>query len=92
MKSSPTMLKQTAMILAVIMFIAAFLAGVGFTVYRTGATGTGALAGKQEIDNTKKEKMLKAEVQRNPNNTTAWIQLGHVYFDTESICQRHWRL
>jgi cytochrome c-type biogenesis protein CcmH/NrfG len=71
------------MLLSVITFIAGFLAGVVFTVYGAGASGTGALAGKQEIDSTKKEKMLTAEVQRNPNNTTAWIQLGHVYFDTD---------
>lgn len=29
-----------------------------------------------------KAKVLVAEVTNNPENTAAWIQLGHVYFDT----------
>lgn len=78
----PTMMKQPAILLAIVAFAAGFFAGVVFTVYKTKSSNISVSAERQEIDYEKKEKMLTALVQRDPENTAAWIQLGHVYFDT----------
>jgi cytochrome c-type biogenesis protein CcmH/NrfG len=77
----PIMMKPPSILLAVVVFAAGFFAGVGITVYKTRSSNISVSAEKQEIDYAKKERMLTAEVQRDPENTVAWIQLGHVYFD-----------
>jgi cytochrome c-type biogenesis protein CcmH/NrfG len=79
------MLKQSAIILAVVTFAAGFFSGVGFTIYKTGSSFSESSSESQNLADIKKEKMLKAEVQRNPGNTEAWIQLGHVYFDKDQF-------
>jgi cytochrome c-type biogenesis protein CcmH/NrfG len=82
-KNTPTMLKKSAMILAATTFVVGFFTGVGFTVYKTGST-TGITSNQgQDIDYDQRAKMLEAEVAKNQRNTAAWIQLGHVYFDTD---------
>ena len=78
----PIMMKQSAILIAIVAFAAGFFAGVGFTVYKNKSANISVSAKGQEIDYEKKEKMLTAEVQRDPGDTAAWIQLGHVYFDT----------
>ena len=78
----PIMMKQSSILIAIVAFAAGFFAGVGFTVYKNKSANISVSAKGQEIDYEKKEKMLTAEVQRDPGDTAAWIQLGHVYFDT----------
>jgi len=80
--------KQTFYITILIVFIAGFLSGVTFTIFKMGdgaavvstpGAQQGAPAGReaQAILN------LEAEVTQNPENYNAWTQLGHLYFDSD---------
>ena len=82
-KNTPTMAKQTAMIVASVTFVLGFIVGAGFAVYKTNSTSDGASNSSTAIDYAQKAKALEAEVINNPENMEAWIQLGHVYFDTD---------
>ena len=84
-KNVPTMAKQTAMIIAAIAFVLGFFAGIGFEVFKTNSAPGVASNSSTGIDYAQKAKVLEAEVINNPENMEAWIQLGHVYFDTEKF-------
>jgi cytochrome c-type biogenesis protein CcmH/NrfG len=86
-KNTPTMAKKTAIALAVVTFVLGFFAGVGFAVYKSNSTSDGASNSNIAMDNAQKAKTLEDEVTNNPENTEAWIQLGHVYFDTAKYDQ-----
>jgi len=77
-----TMARRSAMIIAAATFLMGFLAGAGFAIYNSGPSPGGASTASTGIDYAARAKMLETEVARNPQNTQAWIQLGHVYFDT----------
>ena len=77
------MLKKAAMIFAACTFAFGFFAGVGFTVYKTNSVPSNTADKGQEIDYTQRAELLEAEVMKNQGNTATWIQLGHVYFDTD---------
>jgi cytochrome c-type biogenesis protein CcmH/NrfG len=81
-KDAPTITKKTAMTLAAVTFVLGFFAGVGFAVYKSNLTSGVASNSSTAMDYAQKAKALEAEVINNPENTEAWIQLGHVYFDT----------
>jgi cytochrome c-type biogenesis protein CcmH/NrfG len=82
-KDPSLMLKQTAMLFVICAFVLGFLAGAVFTVYKTNSTSSTTSDNGQEVDYAQREKLLEAEVMKNQGNTAAWIQLGHVYFDTD---------
>ena len=82
-----TVSKQTLYLTIFVVFIAGFLSGVGFSVYRTGGTTDvpGQGPGSQSNMNRQEAQAiasLEAEVTQNPENYNAWIQLGHLYFDS----------
>jgi cytochrome c-type biogenesis protein CcmH/NrfG len=81
-KKASTMAKQSAAIMAVVAFALGFIAGAAFAIYKMDSTPPGAANVAAAIDYEKKAKALAARVQNNPDNVQAWIQLGHVYFDT----------
>lgn len=83
----PKQNKQNYLITYFTIFIFGFLAGVGFTVYKTAGTSSETVtAGNQQI-NTEDEETHKAilslegEVTTNPDNFQAWKQLGNLYYD-----------
>jgi cytochrome c-type biogenesis protein CcmH/NrfG len=78
-----TMANTTAAILATILFIMGFFAGVGFTVYKTKSPTGNVAVDNQTINYEQRAKMLKITLEKGPGNTKAWIQLGHVYFDSD---------
>ena len=86
-KAVPTMAKQTAMIIAAISFLIGFFAGVGFAVYKANPDPVVSSSSNTEINYSQMAKDLVSEVLDNPQNTKAWIQLGHVYFDTHKYDQ-----
>jgi len=71
----------------VVIFICGFIAGVAFTIYRGGSTGSespAATAAQQQTDDFHQAILnLEAEVTSNPNNSQAWTKLGNLYFDTD---------
>lgn len=83
LKNVPTVAKRTAMIIAAITFVLGFFAGVGFAVFKTNSAPGVASNSSTAFDYAQKAKALENEVINNPQNTKAWIQLGHVYFDTK---------
>ena len=87
LKNVPTMAKQTAMILAAITFAFGFLAGAGFMFFKTDSAPSVVSNSVTAVDPAQRAKALETEVMINPQNTNAWIQLGHVYFDTDNYGQ-----
>ena len=82
-----TVSKQTLYLTIFIVFIAGFLSGVAFSVYKTGNTSQGPQQAQGEKNNINRQEAqaiasLEAEVTSNPENYNAWIQLGHLYFDS----------
>lgn len=77
--------KDSLYIFVVLSFIAGFLCGAAFAVYKLSPgdegqektqTSNGSTQESQAIAN------LEAEVTRNPEKFQAWTQLGNLYFDT----------
>ena len=66
------------------MFVLGFFTGICVAVYQTGTFSTTASKpANTDIDYTQRAETLKQEVAQNPGNTSAWIQLGHIYFDMD---------
>jgi cytochrome c-type biogenesis protein CcmH/NrfG len=90
--------KTEILILAVLIaLVVGFVGGVFFGIYRSPSitpspTGTGGMPppGQQQASGSlpltpqKRAEIegLKAMAQKTPDNPEAWIQLGHIYFDT----------
>jgi cytochrome c-type biogenesis protein CcmH/NrfG len=87
-QDSATIGKQSFYLTIFLVFIAGFLAGVVFTVYRTGdtpAVSPGITQSQQALPQQQADAILhlEAEVTAHPDNVDAWTQLGHLYFDTD---------
>ena len=83
LKNAPTMAKRSAMIMAAVTFFFGFFAGAAFEFFKTDSAPGIASNSGTAIDFAQKVNALEAEVINHPQNTNAWIQLGHVYFDTK---------
>jgi cytochrome c-type biogenesis protein CcmH/NrfG len=84
-KNQATVSKQTLYLTTLIVFIAGFLAGVAFTVFKTGGNQPGQSISQQSGQAAQEAQAilnLEAEVTANPENFNAWTQLGHLYFDS----------
>jgi cytochrome c-type biogenesis protein CcmH/NrfG len=80
--------QHKTIIIAVAMFVLGFFSGICVAVYKTGTVST--TASKQTItdmDYAQRAKVLRQEVAQNPGNTSAWVQLGHTYFDMNKHTQ-----
>ncbi len=66
-------------------FLFGFISGVGIAVYKMqpqeGAQTTATPQG-QGVDHDVLHK-LEAQVEKNPGDYQAWVQLGHLYFDSD---------
>jgi len=83
----PTMAKNSVMLIAAVTFVLGFLAGVGFTIYKTKSAPQVTAGDNQGADLMQRTKALEAEVKQNPQNLQAWIQLGHAYYDSDQYGQ-----
>ena len=81
------MAKRSATIIAAITFVVGFFAGAGFMFFKTDPAPEVASSSSTAIDYAQKARELEVEVINTPQNTNAWIQLGHVYFDTNKYDQ-----
>lgn len=84
--SKPDQKNQIPVVTYFVIFILGFLTGVGFTVYKTSGTGSGAPAANSQQstqdDETHKVILeLEAEVTANPDNSQSWKKLGDLYYD-----------
>jgi cytochrome c-type biogenesis protein CcmH/NrfG len=87
--------KQTLIISTVVGLALGFLGGVVFTIYKSPPPRSFTAAPQSQGqprpvpsegrgDLAAQIPGLIAETARDPNNVTAWIQLGNIYFDTDS--------
>jgi cytochrome c-type biogenesis protein CcmH/NrfG len=77
---------QTAVIYVCLALAVGFVAGIALTIYKLDGNQSFTHQHPQQNQQANKDGMLAAledEVQRNPANTGAWIQLGHMYFDRD---------
>ena len=74
-----------------IIFLVGFVAGIGFAVYKLDSGGSGqqvATNGQQEGQAAQMASAitnLEAAVTAKPDDFQSWVQLGHLYFDTEQF-------
>ena len=70
------------------MFVLGFFTGICVAVYQTGNfSTTTSKPANTDNDNRKRAETLKQKVADDPGNTSAWIQLGHTYFDMNKYDQ-----
>lgn len=92
MKNSGKTVKQENVLIAVfIALVVGFILGVVFAVYKLDSSSTPDRRGSQVVDQKQNNlateqaeaiAKLQKDVKSNPKNIQAWIQLGHLYFDT----------
>jgi len=81
--------KQQPYLAFAIIFILGFVSGVGFAVFKLGAgsgqtpTVTGQPADNQAAQTMQAITNLEAAVTAKPDDFQSWVQLGHLYYDTD---------
>jgi cytochrome c-type biogenesis protein CcmH/NrfG len=77
-----------------IIFVAGFVAGIAFTVYKGStadpqqvATATDGQGQTQTAETRQTILNLEAEVTANPGNFEAWTHLGHLYYDSDQAAK-----
>lgn len=92
-ENSDTVSRQTLYMFIAVTFVLGFLSGIVFTSYKNTSLGPSrAPSGKRASgssaadgqDHARFETMLRSlekEVGQNPENISAWIQIGNLYFD-----------
>ena len=70
------------------MFVLGFFSGICVAIYQTGSvSSTASKPASTDIDYVQRAESLRQEVAQNPGNTSAWVQLGHTYFDMNKHAQ-----
>ncbi len=86
--------KETLLYALLIGFVAGFIAGAVFSVYKLGPTTDThdhaeppPSTSSSQLNNQTTEAIanLEATVKANHDNVAAWIQLGHLYYDSKQI-------
>jgi cytochrome c-type biogenesis protein CcmH/NrfG len=81
-----TVPRQTLMTAVVIALMVGFFAGLVFGVYKSTAPGTAPPGSGTPAPSADTQRMLASLEERtraNPQDAEAWIQMGHIYFDTD---------
>jgi len=81
---------NTALIIGLVALIVGFILGNVYSLYKSGAMETKQFSpssSSQSISMEQSSRMLalEREVENNPNNQAAWLELGNLYFDTEKF-------
>lgn len=77
------------MVMYAVLFIAGFLSGIAFTIYKTGGSAPVNVSAPQQNEHQHNAETnqaianLEAEVTANPDNFENWVQLGNLYFDSD---------
>ena len=87
-KNTPPKQHQTPYLAFLIVFVIGFVCGVGFAALKLDSGGPATAANQDGATGPSNETQqailnLEAQVTREPENFQAWIQLGHLYFDTK---------
>lgn len=87
-KAASTQKAGNNLIVYAVIFIAGFLSGIAFSVYKTGGDQSTNIASEQaqqpQHDQQTDQAImnLEAEVTANPDNFESWVRLGNLYFDS----------
>lgn len=78
---------NTALIIGIIGLIIGFIAGNIYSLYKSGSMGSqqsgiSDSSHSVSIDQSGRMLALEREVEKNPDNPAAWLELGNLYFDT----------
>lgn len=78
---------NTALIIGIIGLIVGFIAGNIYSLYKSGTMGPklsdiSDSSHSVSIDQSGRMLALEREVEKNPANPEAWLELGNLYFDT----------
>lgn len=85
---SKTIGQRKTIIIAGAMFVLGFFTGICVAVYQNGNfSTTTSKPANTDNDNRQRAETLKQKVADDPGNTSAWIQLGHTYFDMNKYDQ-----
>lgn len=81
---------ENTLLIAFITLSIGFVIGVIFGVYKSGSAGMPQGNAMPAVENTAEEhaaeiEALEKKTAENPNDIESWIQLGHLYFDTNQI-------
>ncbi len=86
--------KETVVIVAIAALFVGFIGGVVFGVYKSKSIAPVSVTeniqkgiNKETIDMTQ---TLEAEILKHPENLSAWIQLGNIYFDDSRYDKAIW--
>lgn len=77
------------LVMYAVIFIAGFLCGIAFTIFKTGDSAPVNVSAPQQDEHQQHKETeqaiinLEAEVTTNPDNFENWIQLGNLYFDSD---------
>ena len=77
---------QTAVVYVCLALAVGFIGGIALTIYKLDSRQSFTQQQSQQNQQGNRDGMLAAledEVQRNPANVGAWVQLGHMYFDRD---------
>jgi len=76
--------KDSVIIYIVLAFVAGFISGAAFAVYKTVPSDTPAVTGQSQIAEEQAQHIahLEEDVAADPENFQAWAQLCNLYFDT----------
>lgn len=80
--------KLNAIMIGLVCLMVGFAIGVVYSSYKlkpTANTANTSVAQEndQAIDYSQKEIELKNELSQNPENASTWVQLGHIFFNTD---------
>lgn len=74
-------MRQSMTQTVVLVIVVSFLAGAVFSAFKLSGVPTGGGTSSANVDG--RIESLKAQLQKNPDNGNAWIQLGNAYFDSD---------
>jgi tetratricopeptide (TPR) repeat protein len=88
MKEEVKQKRQQPIFIYLIIFVVGFVSGVGFSAYKLEpgsptVAGDGQTQKEQEAQTAEAIRSLEADVTADPENFKAWVQLGHLYFDSK---------
>ena len=78
--------KQNAVMIGLICLMVGFIIGVVYSSNKLKPTAV-VPENNQTIDYSQKEKELKNALSQNLKDASAWVQLGHVYFETDQYAK-----
>ncbi len=78
---------NTALIIGLVGLIVGFIGGNIYSLYKSGSmrprlSGTPDVSQNTTMEQSGRMLALEREVEKNPGNTAAWLELGNLYFDT----------